>query len=235
MLEELGSTTAPASSHLEGSIEPFMATARTPDPAIVDRDVAGAAVRSRIGGDLYYLASDRPASSEAPAAEGASNGVRQPATRPMAAAQPFRHYAPRRGLLKSRYANEYDRCLGVLDRRLAEREYMLGDDYSIADMICWPWVLIARPLGASLEPFPHLARWRNTVKARPAVQRGVDLGKDRRNSGSHSEEERKILFGQTAQSVAERAGVGARAARCCRPGRDRISPTRTKGACPWRV
>ena len=119
----------------------------------------------------------------------------------------FVNYAPDgEDYSKARYANEYDRCLGVLDRRLADREYVLGEEYSIADMICWPWVLIARPLGASLEPFPHLTRWRNLVKARPAVQRGVDLGKDRRNSGSHTEEERKILFGQTAQSVAGRVG-----------------------------
>ena len=118
----------------------------------------------------------------------------------------FVNYAPAgEDYSKARYANEYDRCLGVLDRRLAEREYILGEDYSIADIICWPWVLIAKPLGAVLEPFPNLARWRNQVKARPAVRRGVDLAKAHRPSGGHSEEKRKILFNQTAETVARRA------------------------------
>ena len=52
-----------------------------------------------------------------------------------------------------RYAGEYNRCLGVLERRLEGRDFIL-DDYSIADMISWPWVLIAKPLGQSLEEFP---------------------------------------------------------------------------------
>lgn len=96
-----------------------------------------------------------------------------------------------------RYAGEYERCLGVLERRLEGRRFILGDDYSIADMISWPWVLIAKPLGQALDPFPHVARWRNEIKARPAVQRGVDLAKDLRRSAPPSDEERKILFGKT--------------------------------------
>ncbi len=101
---------------------------------------------------------------------------------------------------KQRYGNEYDRCLGVLERQLSGRDFILGD-YSIADILCWPWVLIAKPLGASLDEFPNVSRWRNTVKERPAVQRGVDLGKDLRNKGPRTEESRKILFNQTARSV----------------------------------
>ena len=101
-----------------------------------------------------------------------------------------------------RYAKEYHRCLGVLDRRLQSRDYIV-DDYSIADIICWPWVLIAKPLGQSLEEFTHLSRWRNEIKQRPAVQRGVDLGKEFRRSAPPSEEERKILFGQTARTSSE--------------------------------
>jgi GST-like protein len=100
-----------------------------------------------------------------------------------------------------RYAGEYNRCLGVLEARLADREYILGADYSIADIISWPWVLIARPLGQSLDEFPSLSRWRNAIKERPAVQRGVDLGKDLRRQGDHTPESRRILFGQTAQSL----------------------------------
>ncbi len=107
---------------------------------------------------------------------------------------------------RERYANEYDRCLGVLDRRLEGRKYILGD-YSIADMISWPWVLIAKPLGQSLEEFPNVARWRGAIKERPAVQRAVDLGKEFRRSGPPSEAERRNLFNQTAKTVGARAGT----------------------------
>ena len=104
-----------------------------------------------------------------------------------------------------RYANEYERCLGVLDRRLKTRQFILGEEYSIADIINWPWVLIAKPLGASLENFPHLADWRNRIKNRPAVKKAVDLGKELRRRAPPTEEERKILFNQTSMSsIAER-------------------------------
>ena len=104
-----------------------------------------------------------------------------------------------------RYANEYERCLGVLDRRLKTRQFILGEEYSIADIINWPWVLIAKPLGASLENFPHLADWRNRIKNRPAVKKAVDLGKELRRSAPPTEEERKILFNQSSMSsIAER-------------------------------
>ncbi len=119
----------------------------------------------------------------------------------------FVNYAPKdEDYSRARYAKEYDRCLGVLERRLEDRPYILGDDYSIADMICWPWVLIAKPLGQSLDDLPNVARWRQAVKERPAVQRAVDLGKEFRRRAPPSEEERKILFGQTAKSVRERSG-----------------------------
>jgi GST-like protein len=94
-----------------------------------------------------------------------------------------------------RYAGEYRRCLEVLERRLEGREYIL-DDYSIADMAAWPWVLIAKPLGQSLDELPNVARWRTAIKARPAVRRGVDLGKDLRRSKPPTDEERRILFNQ---------------------------------------
>jgi GST-like protein len=93
------------------------------------------------------------------------------------AAQPFRQLRARRALLLAQaLADEYNRCLGVLERRLGGREFILGE-YSIAGMASWRWVLIAKPLGQPLEDFPNVARWRETIKQRPAVQRGVDLGK----------------------------------------------------------
>jgi GST-like protein len=99
---------------------------------------------------------------------------------------------------RQRYANEYNRCLGVLERRLDGREYILGE-YSIADMASFPWVLISKPLGQALDEFPNVARWREAIKQRPAVQRGVDLGKELRRIAPPTEEERRILFNQTAK------------------------------------
>ena len=114
----------------------------------------------------------------------------------------FVNYAPgEHPYSHTRYANEYDRCVGVLERQLDDRAYILGDDYSVADMIAWPWVLIAKPLGASLDAFPNVTRWRKVIKDRPAVQCAVDLGKDFRRQGRPSDEERKLLFNQTAAST----------------------------------
>ena len=101
---------------------------------------------------------------------------------------------------RARYADEYHRCLGVLERRLTGRAFIV-DDYSIADMAAWPWVLIAKPLGQSLDEFPNVARWRDAIKNRPAVQAGVDLGKELRRAAPPSEEERRILFNQTGRAM----------------------------------
>ena len=107
---------------------------------------------------------------------------------------------------KKRYGNEYNRCLGVLEKRLENREYIVGD-YSVVDMICWPWVLIAKPLGQSLDDFPNVSRWRKAVKERPAVQHGVNVGKEFRRAGPPSDEERKVMFNQTAQTAQEQSGA----------------------------
>jgi GST-like protein len=119
----------------------------------------------------------------------------------------FVNYAPDdQPYAQTRYANEYNRCIGVLERRLDGRAFVLGDDYSIVDMACWPWILIAKAMGQPLDDFPNVTRWRQTVKERPAVQRGVDLGKDARRNEAPDEDQRRILFNQTAAStVARRA------------------------------
>ena len=113
----------------------------------------------------------------------------------------FVNYAPAgEAYSKKRYTDEYQRCLGVLEHRLADRPFILGEDYTIADIISWPWVLIAKAMGQPLDEFPNVARWRGAIKDRPAVRLGVDLGKEYRRSGAPSDEERKILFNQTARS-----------------------------------
>ncbi|MEM6986304.1 MAG: glutathione S-transferase N-terminal domain-containing protein [Pseudomonadota bacterium] len=104
-----------------------------------------------------------------------------------------------------RYRNEYHRCIGVLERRLTGRDYILDSGYSIADMIAWPWILIAKAMGQPLDEFPAVTRWRATLKARPAVQRGVDLGKDLRSARTMTDSERKVLFGQTGHTTEPRS------------------------------
>lgn len=114
----------------------------------------------------------------------------------------FFNYAPGgQDYSSERYANEYNRCIGVLERRLTGRDWLAGDAYSIADMISWPWVLIAKAMGQPLDDFPNVTRWRAAIKDRPAVKRGVDLGKDLRRSAPPSEKERKVMFGQRADST----------------------------------
>ena len=111
----------------------------------------------------------------------------------------FFNYAPdeeRQGYGRKRYEAESMRCLSVLNTRLEGRDWIVGDAYSIADMINFPWVLIAKAMQLPLDDYPDLVRWRQAVKERPAVQRGVALGKDNRRQKPPTEEERKILFNQ---------------------------------------
>ena len=89
---------------------------------------------------------------------------------------------------------------------MAGRAYIL-DDYSIADMASFPWVLISKPLGQALDEFPDVARCREAIKQRPAVQRGIDLGKELRRRAPPSEEERRILLNQTASLVDKPVGL----------------------------
>ena len=89
----------------------------------------------------------------------------------------FWNYAPeseRDGYAANRYAEEYDRCFEVLERQLEGQEYIVNE-YSIADIISWPWVLIAKAMGRSLDAYPNVTNWRQRVKERPAVRKGVDL------------------------------------------------------------
>ena len=89
----------------------------------------------------------------------------------------FWNYAPeseKDGYAANRYAEEYDRCFEVLERQLEGQEYIVNE-YSIADIISWPWILIAKAMGRSLDAYPNVTNWRQRVKERPAVRKGVDL------------------------------------------------------------
>ena len=110
----------------------------------------------------------------------------------------------------NRYVNETNRLYGVLNKRLAGREFIAGD-YSIADMASYPWIVPHERQGQKLEDFPQLKRWFEAIRARPAVERAYAKAKEINPNlgGIRTAEERAILFGQTAASVdraAARAG-----------------------------
>lgn len=101
-----------------------------------------------------------------------------------------------------RYVNETNRLYAVLNKRLAGREFIAGD-YSIADMASYPWIVPYERQGQKLEDFPHLQRWFNAVKERPATVKAYALVQEVNPGagGIRTEEERKMLFGQTASVV----------------------------------
>jgi GST-like protein len=124
----------------------------------------------------------------------------------------FRLYAPEKlPYAIERYAKEVDRLYGVLDTRLARTgAYVAGADYGIADIAIFPWVRTWKAQQVPLERFTHVKAWYERLMERPAVRRGIDLGKELRAAGL-DDEARKALFGQTAQTV--RAAAAAEGAR----------------------
>ena len=90
----------------------------------------------------------------------------------------FKLYAPEQiPYAIERYRSEMLRLYGVLDRHLEAREY-IADDYSIADMACWPWVITYKGQKVDLAAFPHVKRWYKALQQRPALRRGYDAGKE---------------------------------------------------------
>jgi len=113
----------------------------------------------------------------------------------------FSNYAPEKiPYAIERYVKETNRLYGVLNRRLADREFVAGG-YSIADMAIYPWIVPYERQGQKLEEFPHLHRWFKAIAARPAVQRAYARAAEINTASTVSEESKKILFGQTAASV----------------------------------
>ena len=71
-----------------------------------------------------------------------------------------------------RFTHEAERLFGVVDRRLAEAEFLAGE-YSIADIACFPWMSVYERVEVDISDFPNVARWLEMITARPAVQRGM--------------------------------------------------------------
>ena len=105
---------------------------------------------------------------------------------------------------RERYGNEYDRLLAVMDVRLRDRDFLAGE-YSIADIAAFPWVLPYKRLGNDLDNFVNLRRWFDSIKQRPAVRRGVELGRDWRRDETRSEKAHATRFGQNSQTVFDAA------------------------------
>ena len=115
----------------------------------------------------------------------------------------FSAYAPEKiPYAIDRYVKETNRLYGVLNKRLEGRSFIAGD-YSIADMACYPWIVPYERQGQKLEDFPHLKRWFEEIKGRPATVRAYALAKEvnPQVGAPMSEEAKKVLFGQTASVV----------------------------------
>ena len=111
----------------------------------------------------------------------------------------FRQYAPEKieyGI--NRYTNEVNRLYGVMNKRLADRDYLAGD-YSIADIACVGWVVPHKNQGQDLDDFPNLKAWFERVMARPAVERGIAVGQEKRSNIAKDDDAKKVLFGQKAR------------------------------------
>jgi len=121
----------------------------------------------------------------------------------------FVNYAPNfpgdHSYSEKRYKNEYDRLLGVMDNVLSEREYLAGD-YSVADMASFPWVTAYKRYEVDLNKFKEVRRWFDTMKNRPAVRKGMDVGKDERTFAQKpTKESLKMMFQQDSDSIARAA------------------------------
>jgi GSH-dependent disulfide-bond oxidoreductase len=115
----------------------------------------------------------------------------------------FAMYAPEKiPYAIDRYTKETNRLYAVLDKRLSGRSFILGKQYTIADMASYPWINPERQ-GQNIDDFPNLKRWKAAIRARPATGRAYARAKEvNPNAGGiRTEEERKILFGQDKSVV----------------------------------
>ncbi len=88
----------------------------------------------------------------------------------------FRIYAPEKiDYAYNRYTNEAKRLYGVMDKQLSSHAYLAGDDYTIADIACFPWTRSWKNQGIDWADYPHTKRWFDVISERPAVQRGVEV------------------------------------------------------------
>ena len=100
-----------------------------------------------------------------------------------------------------RYSNEVIRLHRVLDKRLSETEWLAGTEYSMADIITFPWIRNPDRRGIDLSTYPNVKRWHDAMAARPAVQRGVQVLAENQRKGQITDAERENYFGKTQFSA----------------------------------
>ncbi len=112
----------------------------------------------------------------------------------------FNRYAPEQiPYAQKRYIDETNRLYGVLDRQLAGKPFVGGEEYSIADMAIYPWIVPYEAQSQNLDDFAHVKRWFEAVGARPATVRAYAKGEELRPGNPvMTDEQKKVLFGQTA-------------------------------------
>ncbi|KAM3110853.1 glutathione binding-like protein [Phormidesmis sp. 146-33] len=113
----------------------------------------------------------------------------------------FNQYAPEKiPYAIDRYVKETGRLYAVLNQRLSDREFVAGN-YSIADMAAYPWIVPYDRQGQNLEDFPHLKRWFEAIKERPATIRAYEKAEAFKTQNLSIEETRSVLFNQSASTV----------------------------------
>ncbi|MES1199977.1 MAG: glutathione S-transferase N-terminal domain-containing protein [Pseudomonadota bacterium] len=122
----------------------------------------------------------------------------------------FSRLAPEQGdqtYAKTRFNNEVHRLYGVMNNRLYDRPYLGGDEYSIADIISYPWTVNWRLQGIDLDEFRYFKRWFEEISARPAVQRGLAVSAGESDDANISAEEQArrhaLLYSQRARPAPE--------------------------------
>jgi GST-like protein len=114
----------------------------------------------------------------------------------------FSCYAPEKiPYAVDRYVKETNRLYGVLDRRLEGRDFIAGDNYTIADIASYPWIVSWKVQQQNLDDFPNVKRWFDAIAKRPATVKAYAKAESDTNRAAMTEESKKILFGQTAASV----------------------------------
>jgi len=176
-------------------------------PAIIDHDPAGGGAPISVfesGAILLYLA-DKTGRLLPAALRGRVEALQWlfwqvAGLGPMAGQNHhFARYAPEKiPYAIERYVKETNRLYGVLNKRLAGRDFIAGE-YSIADIACYPWIVSHEAQGQRLEDFPRLQRWFEAIRERPTTQRAYEKAKAINTNPTVTEEAKRILFGQTAR------------------------------------
>ncbi len=114
----------------------------------------------------------------------------------------FNRYAPEKiEYAIKRYVNETGRLYAVLNKRLSDREFVAGNNYSIADIAIYPWIVPYESQSQNLDNFPNLKRWFEAIKARPATIRAYQKAEEFKNQTLDIEKSREMLFNQSPNTV----------------------------------